>query len=252
MNTNNSNILQRDISSINVFGPDLIAKYTGLGVTTVRDLVSYEGNLPAMCIDEQYNIAALFKEHNLRFHMSKKDVEIYEAYPNSLVHKSLDNEEVLKKLGLSIRIQNLLKKANIRSVLELIRKSPEDLKKIKGISDARISSINNALSRLDLSLGMSQEQIYTFCKIEMQISATDNFMDSVQAAASTQHSSASQDAYANIIEAIAILRKAEAAYTQAKTALQLAINEKTSRATIKELPETLTTIARLIKEKDAK
>ena len=60
----------------------------------------------------------------------------------------------IDKLNLSVRSSNCLKNNNVRIILELIKKTEEDLSKTRNFGARSLSEIKNKLYELGLSLGM--------------------------------------------------------------------------------------------------
>ena len=60
----------------------------------------------------------------------------------------------LCQLGFSVRVQNALERSDIASLYDLVRKSDEDLIRIKGFGKGCLLEIQTKLSALGLSLGM--------------------------------------------------------------------------------------------------
>ncbi|MDA8089914.1 MAG: DNA-directed RNA polymerase subunit alpha [Nitrospiraceae bacterium] len=109
--------------------------------------------------------AAIIMEH-LKFFMLTKEEERDDGEPKSVLSPSIGvegdldpvmNENLTKgvdELELSVRAQNCLKNANIKTIAELVQKTEHDMLKTKNFGRKSLSEIKDLLTSMGLRFGM--------------------------------------------------------------------------------------------------
>ena len=109
--------------------------------------------------DEAVSLGAkiLSKHLNLFINLSEKVDEIEIAIEESEDDKEKILEMTIEELDLSVRSYNCLKRAGINIVDELIRKTEEEMMKVRNLGKKSLEEVQNKLQELGLSLRKETE-----------------------------------------------------------------------------------------------
>ncbi|HAA34854.1 MAG TPA: DNA-directed RNA polymerase subunit alpha, partial [Firmicutes bacterium] len=109
--------------------------------------------------DEAISLGAkiLSKHLSLFINLTEKTDEVEIASEDGENDKEKILEMTIEELDLSVRSYNCLKRAGINTVEELIRKSEEEMMKVRNLGKKSLEEVQNKLKELGLSLRKDTE-----------------------------------------------------------------------------------------------
>ena len=113
-------------------------------------------------LQDYYSRHGAYEEKSDKFLEAIKKLKDKESITSASNYiEDIQDEEVIKllndsidELNLSVRTSNCLKTNNVRTIIELIKKTEDDLLKTRNFGKISLSEIKNKLYELGLSLGM--------------------------------------------------------------------------------------------------
>ena len=133
---------------------------TRVGQTTDYDRLTLDvwtdGSIRA---DEAISLGAkiLSKHLNLFINLTEKVDEVEITSEEDENNKERVLEMTIEEMDLSVRSYNCLKRAGINTVEELIRKSDEEMMKVRNLGKKSLEEVQNKLNELGLNLRKETE-----------------------------------------------------------------------------------------------
>ena len=113
-------------------------------------------------LQDYYSRHGAYEKKSDKFLEAIKKLKNKESITSASIYiEDIQDEEVIKllndsidELNLSVRTSNCLKTNNVRTIIELIKKTEDDLLKTRNFGKISLSEVKNKLHELGLSLGM--------------------------------------------------------------------------------------------------
>ena len=113
-------------------------------------------------LQDYYSRHGAYEGKSYKFLEAIKKLKDKESITSASIYiEDIQDEKVIKllndsidELNLSVRTSNCLKTNNVRTIIELIKKTEDDLLKTRNFGKISLSEIKNKLYELGLSLGM--------------------------------------------------------------------------------------------------
>ena len=113
---------------------------------------------------------AVMEKYNLRLQMRDIDFRLYEEYSQSVLFKvGLD-----KLLSFNPKLYHALKRCNICSIPQLVTRTEDEIINVRKIGPKYFEQLKVVLKELNLTFGMSEDDLMKYVKIEKKIDKLNN------------------------------------------------------------------------------